>query len=72
MKHFFEEEKGDSTHIHQDIIRVIIKQYNFSKIAKTTNQISPFSMQMSVQIPDYFTLVDKNVPNTYISNMGIN
>lgn len=32
--------------------------------------MSPFSLQMSVRIPEYFSLADKNVPPAQMHHMG--
>lgn len=57
-----EEKQSEST----DIILFLMKQFNESKQALQLKSKSPFSMQMSVRIPEYFKVNEKSqVANSF-------
>lgn len=63
--HRMEEEQKRSTQDKYDIMREINTQYNQSKTVPVTQTPSPFSRQLSVQVPEYFGLMDKIVPGGF-------
>lgn len=67
-KNFYEEEK-ESNEI-QDVLQVIIKQYNNGKVSLTPTSPSPLSFQLSVKVPEYFSMADKQA-SSITSVMGI-
>lgn len=55
-----------------DIMQMIMEQYSSSPNAVLIREPSPFIMQLKVQIPEYFSIADKNVPAGYMTNIAAN
>jgi hypothetical protein len=47
-----------------DVVLFLIRQFNQSNKLVTLKSMSPFSLQMSVNIPEYYNVMEKTLPST--------